>query len=446
MESLARWRGRHPRLMDVLLVVFVAAPPVIRDQPGWRPVWVQIAVQAALTLPLLWRRRHPVGVAACVTAAFWAQYLGEVWGREPGRGALALAAVLYTLSVRGLRRAAAVTAACAGVCVLLWAPGWVAQYPRARTGDAAWLTPFSVVLWLAGAWILGAYARARRAYLAEFARRAELAESRRLALARAAVAEERARIAREIHDVLAHGVTVMVLNAEGARLARDSDPAAPDRALHTIGTTGRAALRELRQLLDVLRADEPPADAPRFGEPPVDAPRVGERPVDAPCSGEPPPDASRSGELHRRHGELSAGGPTLDDLRPLVDRLPGSRLELSGEREGVSAAVAEQTYRIVQEALTNVAKHASQGAVARVRIDLGTPGPERRVRIRVDNSAGTGGAPPALPASAGRGLAGMRERAALYGGTVEAGPLPDGGYRVEAALWPTPRPLAAAPR
>ncbi|MFJ8790776.1 sensor histidine kinase [Streptomyces sp. NPDC102462] len=412
--------------MDVVLVVLVAAPPVIRDQPGWRPVWVQIAVQAALTLPLLWRRRHPVAVAACVTAAFWAQYLGEVWGREPGRGALALAAVLYTLSVRGLRRAAVVTAACAGVCVLLWAPGWVAEYPRARTGDAAWLTPFSVVLWLAGAWILGAYVRARRAYLAEFARRAELAESRRLALARAAVAEERARIAREIHDVLAHGVTVMVLNAEGARLARDSDPAAPDRALHTIGTTGRAALRELRQLLDVLRADDPPPDAPRSGEPPADAPR--------------------SGELHRRYGEFSAGGPTLDDLRPLVDRLPGSRLELSGERDGVSAAVAEQTYRIVQEALTNVAKHASQGAVARVRIDLGTPGPERRVRIRVDNSAGTGDAPPALPASAGRGLVGMRERAALYGGTVEAGPLPDGGYRVEAALWPTPRPLAAAPR
>ncbi|MER6531124.1 histidine kinase [Streptomyces sp. NPDC001508] len=401
--------------MDVLLVVLVAAPPVIRDQPGWRPVWVQIAVYAALVLPLLWRRRHPVAVAACVTAAFWTQYLGEVWGREPGRGALALAAVFYTLSVRGLRRAAAVTAACAGACVLLWAPGWVADYPRLRTGGIAWLTPVSVVLWLAGAWVLGAYVRARRAYLAEFARRAELAESRRLALARAAVAEERARIAREIHDVLAHGVTVMVLNAEGARLARDTDPAAQDRALRTIGSTGRAALRELRQLLDVLRADEPPADTPR------------------------------TGELPNHYGEFSKG-PTLDDLRPLVDRLPGSRLELSGERDGVSAAVAEQTYRIVQEALTNVAKHASPGALARVRIDLGTPGPERRVRIRVDNSAGAGSAPPALPASAGRGLVGMRERAALYGGTVEAGPLPEGGYRVDAALWPTPRRLAAVHR
>ncbi|MFF0226761.1 sensor histidine kinase [Streptomyces sp. NPDC004629] len=416
MESLARWRGRHPRLMDVLLVVLVAAPPVIRDQPGWRPVWVQTAVYAALVLPLLWRRRHPVAVAACVTAAFWAQHLGEVWGREPGRGALALAAVFYTLSVRGLRRAAAVTAACAGACVLLWAPGWVADYPRLRTGGIAWLTPVSVVLWLAGAWVLGAYVRARRAYLAEFARRVELAESRRLALARAAVAEERTRIAREIHDVLAHGVTVMVLNAEGARLARDTDPGAPDRALRTIGTTGRAALCELRRLLDVLRADEPPANAPQ------------------------------AGELHHFYGELSGGGATLDELRALVDRLPGSRLELSGERDGVSAALAEQTYRIVQEALTNVAKHASPGAVARVRVDLGTPGPERRVRIRVDNSAGTGSAPPALPASAGRGLVGMRERAALYGGTVEAGPLPEGGYRVDAALGLTPRRLAAVPR
>ncbi|MGW4736378.1 sensor histidine kinase [Streptomyces shenzhenensis] len=420
MESLASWRGRHPRLMDVLLVVLVAAPPVIRDQPGWRPVWVQITVHAALVLPLLWRRRHPVPVAALVTAAFWAQYLGDVWGREPGRGALAMAAVFYTLAVHGLRRAAAVTAACAGACVLLWTPGWVADYPRAGTGGNAWLTPLSVVLWLAGAWILGAYVRARRAYLAEFARRADLAESRRLALARAAVAEERARIAREIHDVLAHGVTVMVLNAEGARLARATDPTAPDRALSAIGSTGRAALLELRHLLDVLRADDGPAGAP---------------------------DAPRTGGLHDAHGEFTARGPTLDDLRPLVDRLPAdSRLELTGERDGVSAAVAEQTYRIVQEALTNVVKHASPDAATRVRIDLGAPGPGRRVRIRVDNAAGTGTAPPALPASAGRGLVGMRERAALYGGTVEAGPLPGGGYRVAATLWLTPGPLAAVPR
>ncbi|MFB7499051.1 sensor histidine kinase [Streptomyces sp. NPDC056161] len=417
MESLAGWRRRHPRQMDVLLVVFVAVPPVIREQPGWRPVWAQLTVYTALVLPLLFRRRYPVVAAALVTAAFWAQYLGEVWGREPGRGALAMAAVFYTLSVRGLCRAAIATALCAGTCVLVWIPGWVADHPRAGAGGDAWLTPLSVVLWLTGAWTFGAYVRARRAYLAEFARRAELAEAQRLALARAAVAEERTRIAREIHDVLAHGITVMVLNAEGARLAHPTDPSAPDRALRTIGATGRAALRELRGLLDVLRADDPTG-------------RTG--------------DAERAGDRRVRAGGTTGRGLALDDLRVLVEGLRADcRLELTGERDGVSAAVIEQTYRIVQEALTNVVKHASPDAATRVRVDLGDPGPERRVRIRVDNAVGTGAAPPALPVSAGQGLVGMRERAALYGGTVEAGRLPDGGYRVDACLWLTPcRPAA----
>src|ERR1041384_6814153 len=107
---------------------WVAVPPVIRPQSGWRPVRVQVVVYAALVLPLLWRRRRPVLVAALVTAAFWAQFLGQVWGPEPGRGTVALAAVLATLAVRGLRRAAAATVLCAAVCVLLWIPAWQRDY------------------------------------------------------------------------------------------------------------------------------------------------------------------------------------------------------------------------------------------------------------------------------------------------------------------------------
>ncbi|MCZ1004613.1 histidine kinase dimerization/phosphoacceptor domain-containing protein [Streptomyces mirabilis] len=123
----------------------------------------------------------------------------------------------------------------------------------------AWLTPLAVGLLLAGAWVFGEYVRARRAYLAEFERRAVLVESERLALARVAVAEERARIAREIHDVLAHSVSVMVVNAEGGRLMRHVDPAVVDRTLGVISATGREALGELRRLLEVLRT--PDADA-----------------------------------------------------------------------------------------------------------------------------------------------------------------------------------------
>ncbi|GLV75222.1 sensor histidine kinase [Streptomyces hygroscopicus] len=418
IETLPRLRRGHPWLTDLLLVVLVAVPPVIRPQLGWRPVWVQAVVYAALVLPLLWRRRRPVLVAALVAAGFWAQYLGQVWGQEPGRGAVALAAVLATLTVRGLRRAAAATVICAAGCVVLWIPAWQRDYggPGAR---GAWPTPLAVGLLLAGAWVFGEYVRARRAYIAEFERRAALAESERLALARVAVAEERARIAREIHDVLAHSVSVMVLNAEGGRLMRHADPTVVDRTLGVISATGRDALDELRRLLEVLRT--PDEDAP----------------AGSPGAG---PDHGGAGE------SLSA------DLRRLVGRLntngTRARLDLRGEPGGLPADLTVQTYRIVQEALTNVVKHAPPDATVHVRVDTGTDGPGRLVLVRVENSAGAGAVPehPARLLSCGHGLTGMRERTALYGGSVDAGPTPDGGYRVTASLRPTkPEPTTATP-
>ncbi|MEU2775506.1 histidine kinase [Streptomyces sp. NPDC007162] len=420
IETLPRLRRGHPWLADVLLVVLVAVPPVIHPQPGWRPVWTQALVYAALVLPLLWRRRRPVLVAALVTAAFWAQYLGQVWGQEPGRGAVALAAVLATLTVRGLRRAATATVICAAGCVVLWIPAWQREN-GSQGARGAWLTPLAVGLLLTGAWVFGEYVRARRAYVAEFERRAALAESERLALARVAVAEERARIAREIHDVLAHSVSVMVLNAEGGRLMRHTDPTVVDRALGVISATGRDALDELRRLLEVLRT--PDADASSGG----------------PGAGP---------------GNGGAGESLSADLRRLVGRLnttgARARLDLRGEPGGLPADLTVQTYRIVQEALTNVVKHAPSDAVIRVRVDTGTEGPGRLVRVRVENSAGAGGDPvpehPAGPLPRGHGLTGMRERTALYGGSVDAGPTPDGGYRVTASLRPTgPEPTTTAP-
>ncbi|WP_405867536.1 histidine kinase [Streptomyces sp. NBC_01515] len=412
IETLSRLRRGYPWLSDLLLVVLVAVPPVIRPQPGWQPVWVQTGVYVALVLPLLWRRRRPVLVAALVTAGFWAQYLGQVWGQEPGRGAVALAAVLATLTVRGLRMAAAATVVCAAACVLLWIPAWQRDYgpPGAR---GAWLTPLAVGLLLAGAWVFGEYVRARRAYIAEFERRALLAESERLALARVAVAEERARIAREIHDVLAHSVSVMVLNAEGGRLMRQVDPAVVDRTLGVISATGREALGELRRLLEVLRTPE------------TDAASIGDS------------------------GSGAAAEHLAADLRRLVERLDTSGrralLDLRGEYGGLPADLTVQTYRIVQEALTNVVKHAPPDATVHVRVDTGRQGPGRLVRVKVENSAGAAGRP-APPLPSGRGLTGMRERTALYGGRVDAGPTPDGGYRVAATLRPGgPEPTRATP-
>ncbi|MEV5843221.1 histidine kinase [Streptomyces sp. NPDC051985] len=422
IETLPRLRRGHPWLTDLLLVVLVAVPPVIRPQPGWRPVWVQAVVYAALVLPLLWRRHRPVLVAALVTAGFWAQFLGQVWGQEPGRGAVALAAVLATLTVRGLRRAAAATVLCAAGCVMLWIPSWQGDYggPGAR---GAWLTPLAVGLLLAGAWVFGEYVRARRAYVAEFERRAALAESERLALARVAVAEERARIAREIHDVLAHSVSVMVLNAEGGRLMRHADPTVVDRTLGVISATGRDALDELRRLLEVLRTPDTDAAA---GDP-------GPGPGPGPGNG-------------------GAGESLWADLRRLVGRLnthgTRARLDLRGEPGGLPADLTVHTYRIVQEALTNVVKHAPPDAAIRVRVDTGTEGPGRLVRVQVENSAAGRTVPehPARPPSRGHGVAGMRERTALYGGSVDAGPTPDGGYRVTACLRPTaPEPTTPEP-
>ncbi|MER6956230.1 histidine kinase [Streptomyces sp. NPDC000618] len=404
IETLPRLRRGQPWLTDLLLVVLVAVPPVIRPEPGWRPVWVQASVYAALVLPLLWRRRRPVLVAALVTAGFWAQYLGQVWGQEPGRGAVALAAVLATLTVRGLRRTAAATMVCAAGCVVLWVPAWQRDYggPGAR---GAWLTPLAVGLLLAGAWVFGEYVRARRAYVAEFERRAALAESERVALARVAVAEERARIAREIHDVLAHSVSVMVLNAEGGRLMRHADPTVVDRTLEVISATGREALGELRRLLEVLRT--PDADASAGG----------------PGSGPDGVTTHLSADLRRLVGRLSTSG-----RRALLD--------LRGEPGDLAADLTVQTYRIVQEALTNVVKHAPPDATVHVRVDTGRQGPGRLVRVRVENSAGTGAAAerPAPLRASGLGLTGMRERTALFGGSVDAGPTPDGGYRVAATL------------
>ncbi|MFF2522940.1 ATP-binding protein [Streptomyces liangshanensis] len=419
IETLLRLRRGHPWLTDLLLVVLVAAPPVIREQPGWRPVWVQTSVYVALVLPLLWRRRRPVLVAALVTAAFWVQHVGEVWGHESGRGAVALAAVLITLTVRGLRRAAAATVLCVAGCVLLWIPAW----QRDNTGPDArdvWLTPLALGLLLFGAWVFGEYVRARRAYVAEFERRAALAESERLALARVAVAEERARIAREIHDVLAHSVSVMVLNAEGGRMMRTVDPAVVDTTLDVISATGREALDELRRLLDVLRTPDGDGDGDGGGDVvPGDAGAV----------------PTLSAGLARLVGRLNTSGTRAG-------------LDLRGDQGGLPPGLTAQTYRIVQEALTNVVKHAPPDATIRVRVDTGTPGPGRQVRVRVENSAGAGGEalperPAPVPALSGHGLTGMRERTALYGGSVDAGPTPGGGYRVTATLHATaPVPTA----
>lgn len=226
-------------------------------------------------------------------------------------------------------------------------------------------------------------------------------EANRTLLAERAVAEERRRIARELHDIVAHHITTMQLMAGGARANLAHDPEAAREALVTLEGSGRMALREMRQLLDVLRAGEEPEHAPP-------APQPG------------------TGDLERIVTESRlAGMPTEFTVHGPVRPLPPS----------VGLAV----FRIVQEALTNARKHAGE---ARALVQLTYRPDEVAVEVR-DDGAGGFQVPSRPAARSGYGLIGMRERVALQGGTLEAGALDGGGFRVAARLPVSPGPAAA---
>ncbi|MFB7585562.1 sensor histidine kinase [Streptomyces sp. NPDC056169] len=223
-------------------------------------------------------------------------------------------------------------------------------------------------------------------------------EANRRLLADRAVAEERRRIARELHDIVAHRITIMQLMAGGARANLDHDPGVARDALVTLEESGRLALREMRQLLDVLRTDEDTATD--------------------------------------RHGTPEAPQPGLADLDRLIkeSREAGQPTELTvdGEPGRLPPVVGLTLYRVVQEALTNARKHAGPDVPVEVRL---TCLPERvRVSVTDQGAMDAAALAPGIRQGAGYGLVGMRERVALHGGALEAGPLPEAGFRVVASL------------
>ncbi len=390
---------RHAVTEGFLLLFIGWSPPVGYAQlPEWRPVWVQLVVWAGLVLPLLWRRRQPEWATVAVTCAAVVQYVFEVWGRGQYNADLALFVMLYTLVSLGRRRWATVYLAVLAAGLLLWWFTWV-QGVAWESQDApaiGWLLfAFGSLLLLT--WMLGESAHAREANLALAEQRARQARSEQEALARVAVADERARLARELHDIVAHTVSVMVVHAEGAQLHISTDPPAVSRSLDTISRTGREALHELRRLLEVLHTD--------------DLTRVPQ--------------------------------PSMADIQKLVDlaRQGGRviRMSMTGSRDDLTAGASLQIYRIVQEALTNVVKHAAADAEVTVDIDVGTAPRERVIRIKIVNTGG-GSRPvdssrrPVEGDMSGHGLVGMRQRVAMFDGTLNAGPTADGGFQVEATL------------
>ncbi len=263
------------------------------------------------------------------------------------------------------------------------------------TGLATWLL-YAAILF--GAWFLGDVTRQWRDAATAHARRATELEQARNELARLAVTAERVRIARELHDVVAHSMSVIAMHAGSGRLAADRDPAAARRALEVVERSSRDALAEMRRLVTVLR------DTDAVG--PALAPAAGLR------------------DVHRLVAEVAAAGVTVE-------------VHTEGDLERVPDGVSLAAYRIVQEALTNVVRHASPGqAHLSVRIGDG----EVVLEVTDDGATGTA-ARETASASAGHGTIGMRERAALYGGELTAGPRPEGGWRVAARL-----PFAAVDR
>ncbi|MFF4209061.1 histidine kinase [Streptomyces sp. NPDC001796] len=341
-----------------------------------------VALQAGLVLPLLWRRRAPAVAFGAVTAVFVLQ-----WSLDAAlRADVALFVALYSLALHGrLRHLPWACAVTAGALGLVGA--------RVATAVSVWDALFFLLSTATAALALGLMIRIRRAQLAGLRDRAARLEIERDQRGRLAVAAERTRVAREMHDIVGHNLSVIITLADAGVYADDAAPQRGKEALHLIGDTSRQALSELRRVLGVLReADGPPTE-------PELSPQPGLRDIDALCEGVR---AAGLEVVYRTAGDVDA----LDN--------------------GVQLTV----YRIVQEALTNTLKHAGVGARANLAIVV----EDTRLTITVQDSGPP--APADRPGTAneeGHGLVGMRERAALYGGHISVGPQGP-GWTVRAAL------------
>ena len=388
------WLRARPLVADGLLAVLLAAFSLValwyanRDcdgacRPGGAAAVALVLVQ---TLPLAWRRRHPLAVSlvtGLATAGYGLAPYPDLAMPIPIGGVVGL----YSVAAWGSRRAALASGAVAAVMVVV-----TLSLPRtdADVVDAAFVS-----LALAGAWLLGDRARVQRALAAELQERAARLERERADEARQAVASERARIARELHDVVAHHVSMMVVQAEAGPVAVEHDPARAAGAFEAIAATGRQALVEMRRLLGMLRGDEEQA--------PSLAPQ-----------------------------------PGLAEVPSLVEQVGRAGLRVELVVEGTEAALPPgidlSAYRIIQEALTNAVKHGGSGR-ARVLVRYGADALQLQIRDEGRPAGGDGAPVERRPdAAQGRGLLGMRERVNLFGGELHVGPGPDGGFGVDARL------------
>jgi signal transduction histidine kinase len=361
--------------VDVCLALGVALlglPSVLTIRPTQHYVALGLLFDVALCLPLVWRRRWPIQTFAVVAAVAFGQWLTN----DRYLADVALLVAFYTVAARESLRRTAAAAAVLELGVLLATIRWV-------PGHTAWL--FFVLLsgMTTAAFFIGTTMRTRRAYLASVEDRAARLELERDQQAQLVAAAERARIARDMHDIVAHNLSVMIALADGAAFTTQDDPERAAAAMNQVSATGRQALTEMRRLLGVLREDLPAALEPQPGL------------VD------------------------------LDQLLAQV-RLVGLRGELvtEGRLPALTPGLQLTVYRLVQEALTNTLKHAVDARSATVRLRFA----DNQLEVEIVDD-GAASRPPSLGTD-GHGINGMRERASMYGGMVEAGPRVGRGWRV----------------
>jgi len=389
MDKVARWLRRlraNPWWFDSALALAAAGlstaifvfDPAFRGLPRGRFV-LGCGLVLLHTLPLAARRQFPLAVLATSVASGLAFV---ALGLPPDILWVAIPVAVYSVAAYGDR-----WVSLAGLVVAEL--GSVAN--QLTPGRFQAPTVVSNALFIAAAWLLGHFVGVRRLYVLQLEDRTAELEQAREELARRAVTEERLRLARELHDVVAHAMSVIaVQSGVGAHVA-DTQPKEAARALGAIEATSRAALEELRRLLGVLRqADEPRGDL-------------------APVPG--------LADLEGLLAEVTKAGLAV-------------KLQVNGTRPPLPAGVDLSAYRIVQEALTNVVKHAGS---ARAQVVVGYGDQDVTVEV-IDDGRGAVTSVSDGRAGTGHGLIGMRERVAAFGGDLEVGPRPDGGFRVAARL------------
>ncbi|MGW1614438.1 sensor histidine kinase [Streptomyces sp. NPDC002285] len=381
--------GRHPLIWDLHLTGFwVLAALIDYYGDGWlnvardrdNPGWLVLTLSLGLSVPLLLRRAHPRAVLLAI-APF---ALVNAWTGIALQAVLLQLLVVFHIALRRPPRN------------LWWATALITAPIAVMAARHPQGTPdkdiVPVLMSIAVAVAIGITVRTRRDHTEALEDRARRLEIERDQQAQLAAAAERARIAREMHDIIGHNLSVITGLADGGQYAAAKSPERATQALHAIGTTSRQALAELRRLLDVLRDDEHPR-AP--------------------------------------HPELTPQ-PTLTDLTQLLDGVRAAGLPVQTTTHGTPSLPPGRqltVYRVIQEALTNTLKHGGPHTTA--HIDLSYE--EKGAVTATVTDTGAGG--PAVP-TGGRGLPGMRERTALYGGTLEAGPRPhpEQGWRVHLHL------------